>query len=179
MDKWVNSDEARHRVCEVTAEQIDAFWAEAREHSDRDPGLAGLRLLRDEVHAPPSSTFGGTPAGADALLALVLDGSKTATAGALWDYEHEGEALPRVGDLEILLDRSGRPRALIRFTRVEIVPFVEVDAEHAHLEAEGDRSLAHWRNVHERFFAEIATHGRGFVPAMPVIIQRFELLYSN
>lgn len=163
----------------MIAEQIDAFWTVARERSDRDPLLADPRRFGDEAHAPPASAFGATPAEADELLALVLNGSKTATAGALWDYEHEGETFPRVGDLEILLDGSERPRVLIEVTRVEVVPFDEVSEEHARLEAEGDGSLAHWRDVHERFFAEVATHGRGFVRTMPVLIQRFRVLYAT
>lgn len=163
----------------MITKQIDAFWTMARERSDRDPQLADSGRFGDAVHAPPASAFGATPAEADELLALVLNGSKTATAGALWDYEHEGESLPRTGDLRILLDGSERPRVLIEATRVEIVPFDEVSEEHARLEAEGDGSLAHWRDVHERFFAEVATHGRGFVRTMPVLIQRFQVLHST
>jgi uncharacterized protein YhfF len=163
----------------VTAEPIDAFWSEARRHTRTDPLFADLAALDDEAPTPAASAFGATPAEADALLALVLDGTKTATAGALWDYEHEGETLPRVGDLAILLDGAQRPRGLIEVTQVQVVPYDEVTAEHARLEGEGDLSLAYWRDVHERFFAEVATHGRGFVPTMPVLIQRFRVLYSQ
>ena len=74
--------------------------------------------------------------------------------------------------------RSGRPRALIRTDRVEVVPFDQVDAEHAWLEGEGDRSLEHWREAHRRFFAEQATHAYGVSDVMPVVLERFELLYS-
>lgn len=161
----------------MTALHIDAFWAAARQ-TVSDLQLADRGTPGDEAHAPPASAFGATPAEADELLKLVLDGSKTATAGALWDYEHEGEMLPSVGDLEIVLDGSQHPRALIEVTHVDIVPFDEISEEHARLEGEGDRSLAHWRDVHERFFTEIATHGRGFVRTMPVVAQRFRVLYQ-
>ena len=50
-----------------------------------------------------------------------------------------------------------------------MVPFDEVDEEHAYLEGEGDRSLEYWREVHERFFTEHATHDRGFATDMPVV----------
>ncbi|MFI5426937.1 ASCH domain-containing protein [Aeromicrobium sp. UC242_57] len=113
------------------------------------------------------------------MLTLVLDGTKTATASAQWDYEHEGEPIPRVGDLSILLDGAEHPRALIEVTHVDVRPFDEVDAEHAHLEGEGDRSLEHWRTVHERFFADHASHDRGFSPSMPVVLERFRVLYPR
>jgi uncharacterized protein YhfF len=64
-------------------------------------------------------------------------------------------------------------------TEVEVVPFDEVSAEHAHLEGEGDRSLAHWRKVHERLFTEHAAHGHGFSRDMPVVLQRFAVLYRH
>ena len=64
-------------------------------------------------------------------------------------------------------------------TQVEIVPFDEVSAEHAYLEGEGDRSQATWREVHERFFTEHALHGHGFRRDMPVVLQRFAVLYSH
>ena len=86
------------------------------------------------------------------LLALVLSGTKTATAGALWDYEVEGEELPTSGALGIVTDGRSVPQALVMTTQVVIVPFDEVSAEHAYLEGEGDRSLATWREVQQRLF---------------------------
>ena len=109
----------------------------------------------------------------------MLSGDKTATAGALWDYEAEGEDLPEPGALAIVTDGRGIPHALIATTRVDVVPFDEVSAEHAFLEGEGDRSLATWRQVHERFFTESAVHDRGFRSDMPVVLQRFTVLYGH
>ena len=128
---------------------------------------------------PPSWSFGATEQQADDLLALVLDGTKTATAGALWDYEADNEPLPEPGSLSIILDGRGHPRALIECTAIEVVPFNEVDAEHARLEGEGDLSLEFWREVHERFFTEIATHDNGFQPDMPVVCERFRVVYQS
>jgi len=153
----------------VISEEIDVFWEAARHTTRSEP----------DASAPSVSSFGATPDEADALLALVLEGTKTATAGALWDYEHEDETLPEVGDLSILLDGSKRPRALVQVTQVEIVPFDEVSEEQARSEGEGDLSLAYWRVVHERFFTDVATHGRGFSQTMPVLVQRFRLLFSR
>ncbi len=125
---------------------------------------------------PPAWAFGGSSEEADELLQLVLEGTKTATASALWDYEAEGEALPEVGSLSILLDGQGHPRALINTTAVAVAPFDEVDEEHARLEGEGDRSLGHWRAAHERFFSQVSS--RGFEPDMPVVLERFAVIYQ-
>ncbi len=157
---------------------IEAFWVDARTHASLNGLAAYWGPTPLDSLCPPSSAFGGSRESADALAQLIVDGTKTATAGALWDYEAEGEPLPQVGGLEIVLDGSGRPRALISTTAVEVVPFEEVTAAHAHAEGEGDRSLAHWRRVHEDFFTTYAGHDRGFSPTMPVVCQSFTVLHA-
>ena len=109
----------------------------------------------------------------------MLNGTKTATAGALWDYEADEWPLPTVGDLSIVLDGRGHPRALVATTRVAVVPFDRVDEEHARLEGEGDLSLEAWRDSHRRFFTEHAAHDREFAEDMPVVLQRFEVVYQD
>ncbi|MCM1011864.1 MULTISPECIES: ASCH domain-containing protein [unclassified Brevibacterium] len=140
------------------------FWAAAR---------AAEPTLPPAV--PAAWAFGATPAQADDLLALVLAGVKTATASALDDYDVDGDPLPRAGDANIVLDGRDRPRAVIVTSAVEILPFAEVTAEHAWAEGEGDRSLAHWRAEHEEFWR--AVHPSGFRPDMPVVCERFRLVY--
>jgi histidinol-phosphate aminotransferase len=127
---------------------------------------------------PEAWAFGATPEHADELLALVLAGTKTSTASSLWDFEATGEAMPREGEHSILLDGAGEPRAVIETTQVRIRPFDEVEARHAHAEGEGDRTLAHWRAVHERFWREYSENPRGFEPDMPVVCEAFVLVYS-
>ena len=58
-----------------------------------------------------------------------------------------------------------------------VVPFDEVDADHARDEGEGDQSLEHWRVSHERFFTEHSDGG--FSPDMPVVLERFSVLYTS
>ncbi|WP_375000447.1 ASCH domain-containing protein [Aeromicrobium sp. CTD01-1L150] len=174
-------------------DEIEQFWELARNQARTNPIPGYFPPLSGEALAPPTFAFGGDEEQADHLLALVLDGTKTATASARWDYgagpEGEGadsgqertgdEQLPAAGDLAIVLDGRGHPRALIEVTEVRVVPFQEVDAEHARLEGEGDLSLRYWRESHERFFTEFASHDRGFDPAMPVVLERFRLLHPR
>lgn len=149
------------------AASIERFWQECRSV------ISGLPEMPPEAWA-----FGATPQHADSLLALVLAGTKTATASSLWDYEHTGEALPETGLLNIILDGGGSPCALVETTAVEVIPFDLVPASHAFAEGEGDRSLSHWRDVHERYWREHSENPKGFTPEMPVVCESFRLLHA-
>jgi hypothetical protein len=95
----------------MTQSAVEAFWELARFHAKLNSAPTYFGPTTLEVVPPPAWSFGSTPESADELLGLVLDGTKTATAGALWDYEAEGETLPEVGSLSILVDgREQSPR---------------------------------------------------------------------
>ena len=166
------------RVPHADDTELDAFWELARRHIEAGGVSAYTGETPLERLRPPAWAFGATPEQADELLDLVLAGTKTATAGAYWDYEAEGEPLPEVGTLGIVLDSGAHPRALVVTTEVSVTPFAEVDEMHAFLEGEGDRTLRYWREVHEAFFRAYAEHDRGFSSQMPVVLERFEVLYA-
>ena len=84
---------------------------------------------------------------------LVIRGEKRATAGLLWSYEAENEALPEIGDLAVVTNWDGEPMCIIETTSVEIQPYNTVSAEFAFEEGEGDKSLEFWRRVHWEFFS--------------------------
>lgn len=124
--------------------------------------------------------FGDTAELADELLELVLHGPKRATAGAVAHYEHDGEALPQVGDLSVVTDFAGTPRALLRTTDVRIGPLSSVDDAFAWDEGEGDRTRADWLRAHTAFFERVLPPlGIPFDTDLPTIFQRFELLYGE
>ena len=89
--------------------------------------------------------------------------------------DHACVPLPAPGDLSIVLDGAGRPRALVVTTGVDVVPFRDVDA--AHVAAEGEGDVDRWRTEHEELFtAELAAAGLPFAPTVPVVLERFRLL---
>ncbi|WP_220034125.1 ASCH domain-containing protein [Curtobacterium sp. MCLR17_043] len=147
---------------------LDDFWTARR--SER-PSLPEA--------VPEAWSFGATPEQADGLLQLVLDGVKVGTASSLWDYEATGDPLPAADEVSIVTDGSGAPRAVIETTAVRVVPFDQVDADHAWAEGEGDRTLDHWRRVHEAFWRTHSENPRGFAPDMPVVCERFRLLWPS
>lgn len=152
----------------MSDDPIAAFWARCRQAAPDLP-----------ESLPETWAFGATPAQADELLELVLTGVKTATAASLWDHEATGDAVPARGDWSILLDGAGAPRAVIQTTDVRVAAFDEVDADHAFAEGEGDRTLARWRAVHERFWREHSQDPRGFAPDMPVVCERFRVVHPS
>ena len=116
---------------------------------------------------------------ADKLAALVKAGIKTATCSVYDLYEAEGEDLPQPGETSVILDSADEAVCIIRTTRVYVVPFDEVTAEHAFKEGEGDRSLAYWREVHESFLKEeLSSIGRTFDGSTRVVCEEFEVVYA-
>jgi uncharacterized protein YhfF len=145
-------------------------------------GVLLARLERDGFVAPARTPrvewFGDTPALARELGELVARGVKRASAGLAWEWEADGDPLPQVGDVEIVVDWSGTPLAVVEVTDVRILPFGQVDDAFARDEGEGDGTLAGWRNAHGRYFGRACRRlGREPSETMPVVCRRFRLLH--
>jgi uncharacterized protein YhfF len=123
--------------------------------------------------------FGDSPELADELGQIVVAGTKRATASLVQAYAADGDPIPPVGDLSIILDGAGSPLCIIETTEVTIGPLNGVDAQFAWDEGEGDRSRAYWLEAHERFFRrECATYGFAFHMEIPVVFERFRVVYQ-
>lgn len=139
------------------------------------------KLTARGISVPPGplrvDAYGDSPELSAELLSLIKSGKKRAGTSLLWGVEVDGEALPRVGDLEIVLDHHNEPALLTRIVSVDIVAFKDVDATYAAIEGEGDGSLAYWREGHWAFFSrECARIGRTPSEDMPVVCSVFEVL---
>ena len=116
---------------------------------------------------------------ANQLAELVLAGTKHATAGLVWSFEAANMPLPKPGNLSVT-SWSGTPLCFIETKVVEIVPFNEVSEEFAATEGEGDGSLRYWREGHWAYFGrECARIGRQPDQRMPVMCERFEVIYTQ
>jgi uncharacterized protein YhfF len=104
------------------------------------------------------------------LVAAVLRGEKTATAGLLEEYEAEGEAIDRVGDRCALLDYDDEPVGVVEVTESRVLPAAKIDEGFARDEGEGFESVEDWRVAHERFF------GRPIEPETQIVAVRFRLV---
>ena len=146
------------------------FWRAFAETTRVDPTPRFLEAFFFDDNEPS----------ANELAALVLAGTKRATAALRWAREQENMAIPKTGDLSIVTDFAGDPVCVIETRRVDIVAFADVTAEFAAVEGEGDASLDYWRRAHEAFFArECKRIGRNPSARMPVICERFEVVFRG
>jgi uncharacterized protein YhfF len=116
---------------------------------------------------------------ADELLDLVLRGIKKATASSYHSYIFDNEALPEVGDMNIVTNFKGEPKCIIKTKNVLVTPFKELTYDIVKREGE-DESLASWQEGHLRFFeAEAKIMGYQFDENMLIVFEDFEVIYKE
>ena len=125
------------------------------------------RVSAESVAGLERFAFGDSAALADALLALVIAGRKTATC---WSAHHIGPSEP--GERSVVLDGKGIPRAVIETVEIRERHFAEVDAAFARDEGEGDLSLDFWRRAHRDYFER----NGGWEPDMMLVCERFRVV---
>ena len=120
-----------------------------------------------------------SPALADELGSLIVQGIKTATCSALWEWEAEGNPIPQVGLITIALDGRGEPLCIVETVEVTIRKYNQVDSDFAHDEGEGDLSLNYWREAHRNYFSRLLLKiGKELSEDMPLVCERFKLIYK-
>ena len=111
---------------------------------------------------------------ADELAQQIIEGKKTATCPAKIFYELENEPLPEIGDYTIVLSSKDEPLAIIKNTKIQIIPMNEVPEEFAIAEA---GSYEYWWESHVKFFtAELAEYGKEFSENMLLVWIWFEVI---
>ena len=123
--------------------------------------------------------WGDSPEMADELGTLIAQGLKTATCASVWEWEAEGNPIPPVGLITIVLDGRGEPLCIIEAVEMTIRKYNEVDADFAHAEGEGDLSLNYWRAAHRNFFSRVLPKiGKEFSEEMLLVCERFKVIYK-
>jgi uncharacterized protein YhfF len=118
----------------------------------------------------------------DRLVDAVLRGEKTATSALMVEWEEEAEPLPNVGEHQTVVDSEGHPVAVIELVAVDVIRLGDADLRLALEEGEGFRSVAEWRDDHERFWNdEVKPQLRGGAALLldddtQVVAQRFRLV---
>jgi len=124
--------------------------------------------------------FGDDEAMADELAKLVIEGKKTATASLAKTNEILPDDAPVADGYSVVTDFHGEPMCVVQTVEIRHIPFLEVDAEFAFDEGEGDQSLEYWRTVHRDFYTrETESLGIAFDERDLVCCERFRLLYSK
>ena len=79
-----------------------------------------------------------------------------------------------------ILDAKENAICVIQTTKVTVVPFHKVSADHAFKEGEGDKSLQYWKDVHEEVFTKwLAEAGLEFTEEMPVVCEEFKVVFHH
>lgn len=117
--------------------------------------------------------FGGkNPALTNKLLALAIQGKKTATTS--WPIPDPLYWGP--GDLSVILDGDGKPGAVMRTTSFVTCKFKDVAEDFALAETEGDYQA--YRTGHIWFYGQ-QDGGEGFGDESLVLCERFEVIYPK
>jgi uncharacterized protein YhfF len=122
---------------------------------------------------------GDGPAHAESRLERILAGDQRASARPLAALQAEGKGVPVEGDLLVVRDGRGRPRAVVEVIEQRVVPFDLVDEHFAADYGEGDLSLRHWRDTHSAAFEHQASRIGAIDPALPLVTIRFRLVYPR
>lgn len=143
-------------------------------------------LSDDDVRGLTTAQFAFPGPLRDALVAAILDGSKTSTTSLVWEYEAEGLPLPVVGTREVVVDSDDERVCIIETTAVSVALVGEVDLQHARDEGEGYESVAAWRAGHEDFWHSddyqteysALTGGSSFTvrDSTPAVLTRFRVV---
>ncbi|BAN02085.1 ASCH domain-containing protein [Ilumatobacter coccineus] len=153
-----------------TARSSESYWADFLSET----GRAEDTPLYDVFH------FDDNERDADELAALVLRGTKRATASLQCEYGDDSKRAPMPGDLSVVTTWAGAPVCIIETTAVDVTGFDDVDEDFAAAEGEGDGSLRHWREVHEAYFGRVCERlGREPSDGMPVVCERFRVVYPE
>ena len=155
----------------MTSEMIKEYW---------DRFLASLPAdspYRERSYV--AEGWGDSPELADELGALIVQGTKTATCSALWEWEVEGNPIPEAGLITVALDGRGQPLCIVETIEVTVRKYNEVDADFAREEGEGDLSLDYWRQAHRNYFSRVLRKiGKEFSEEMPLVCERFRVIYK-
>ena len=152
-------------------ESIEAYWQRFLDTQPSDSPYHDKTYIAEG--------WGDGPEMADELGGLIVQGLKTATCSALWEWEAEGEAPYEPGAVTIVLDGRGEPLGIVETTEVTIRKYNEVTADFARAEGEGDLSLEYWREAHRDFFSRtLPKIEKEFSEEMPLVCERFRLVYK-
>ena len=155
----------------MTEETVQAYWQKFLSMLPADSPY--------HTQTYTAEGWGDSPEMADELGALIVQGIKTGTCSALWEWEAEGSPIPAVGLITIALDGRGEPLCIVETVEVSIRKYNDVDADFARAEGEGDFSLTYWREAHRNFFSRaLPKIGREFSDDMPLVCERFRVIYK-
>lgn len=151
------------------SETIQHFWEAARAAVPELPA-SGYKVR----------TFGRGADMSNTLLSLIASGEKTGTFALEAEFQRDPAARPIVGDHFVVIRHDGIPALVYRVTEVSTVPFSGIGPIHVAVEGPNARDVGVWRKIHWPYWGAMLKDW-GLTPTedMPVVFQRFKLLYGS
>ena len=147
---------------------LEAFWAEAKKEH---PDIAATYEVRCIGVDEPSTAI---------VLELIKQGDKTGTFSLPWILEDQEQACSQKGDYIIYSAYDGSPALLVRVTEIERTAFGEINERHTAIDGSPVRDLSVWIPLHTKYWnKKLAPFGRVVSSDMPVIVEKFEMLYAR
>lgn len=146
---------------------ISAFWKSFQENNRE----------YFQCPQPQSYFFCDNKKDADECADLVVKKIKRASSPSVWWFMKNNEVFPKVGDLAIVTNWEGEPKAMILTTKVEIVKLKDITPEYAFIEGEGDKSLEYWKKAHWEFYTnEMKPYNESPNEEMEIVCEYFETI---
>ncbi|WP_086956412.1 ASCH domain-containing protein [Xenorhabdus innexi] len=130
-----------------------------------------MKMIKEKYPTAEHWQFGDSAELQDALAGLVTKEIKTATSCSFASYRQSGNSIV-IGNEYIVLNSRNEPTCVVRVMALHLVRFSEMTTELAWKEGEGDRSVKHWQQEHQRFFEREGT----FSPEMEVVVIEFKMI---
>lgn len=131
------------------------------------------------LNEPQSFYFCDNKKDADQCAELVIQKIKQATSPSFWSFSKNNEPLPKIGDLAIVTNWNKNPKAIIKTTKIEIVPFKNITELYASIEGEGDKSLEYWKKTHWQYYTnEMKEFAEFPSEEMDIVCEYFETIWT-
>lgn len=149
---------------------MEAFWATAK-----------AALPKVQFAATYGTRMIGTNRDTNKIInSLVANREKVGTFPLPWYFEKTKQPLPKPGDFIMLVDFDGAPQALVRTSRLESRTWATITEDDIAIDGPTMRTMSAWKKVHfEHWTRQLTGTGRSIVDDMPVLVERFDLVYAT
>ena len=114
------------------------------------------------------------------IIDFIKEGEKVGTFSLPWLMESENIPASHAGQPIILLSYDGKPEIVVQITDIEETTFGEIDYEVTKIDGPPVRDPEVWIPLHREYWNNILKpYGRSCTDDMPVIVERFKLVYSE
>ncbi len=137
-----------------------------------------LEYINESV--PNSGHFCDNEKDANTCAKLVRKGIKRATSHSLLGLQLREEPLPKIGNFFVVTDWNGNASSIVRTVSVKLIPYFNINENFAQLEGEGNKTLAHWKQVHWDYYTrELEPFGRVPRDSMIIVCEVFEKVFGR